>query len=61
MPCLCKTANNEIDWVETMLGADNAGQFGGENLTNVASSCRVFDGQDFQMRLRLQKLLSGVV
>ena len=47
MPCLCKTANNEIDWVETMLAADNAGQFGGENLTNVASSCRVFDGQDF--------------
>ena len=36
MPCLCKTANNEIDWVETRLDADNAGQFGDENLTNVA-------------------------
>ena len=34
--CLCKTANNEIDWVETMLRADNVGQFGTENLTNVA-------------------------
>ena len=37
MPCLCKTANNEIDWVETRLDADNARQFGDENLTNVTS------------------------
>ena len=43
MPCLCKTANNEIDWVETMLGADNAGQFGDKNLTNVTSSCTDVD------------------
>ena len=47
MPCLCKTANNEIDWVETMLGADNAGQFGDENLTNVTSCFDVATFYDF--------------